>query len=658
MIKESDNVKTAPGCVLYIAPDGSDLTGDGSKEKPFLTPEKARDALRCMKPLPDGGAAVYFRAGEYDLRETFTLTPLDSGEKDKPVVWAAYPGEDVRIVSKEPIVGWRRLTEEEKAGKLFGMSEEAKDAVWTADIPSGWRFHDLYENGVRLRNSRMTKSDEWQTDWLRVKAGPEDFGPEGIRGSFDPGVLDGLGGWEDAEVRLLTAIWWNVNADLGNIDPASGTAFIRSGLTVFYPGWFGQGREYNLMNTPKYLARGEWCVDSARGRVYYWPENGGDPNGSAIFAPKLRELVRFQGDEEAQGWKRQVKYVTLRGLEFLYTDRVPETELDPGWLTRNGESPDGMIYMQGVDSCAVEDCVIGFSGSQGVVIDHCARNCSVTGTEIAHSSSGGVYITGYGPGAVDVNFGHIVARNHIHHIGVSYMHSCAVQFFGSGRNTVEYNYFHDLPYAAVSIIGMIWTHMKGGSDAIDTQNTYGEKQTMYNLRWAEIDRDSINDYLAALPYQHSGDTVVQYNICDNYMQVLRDGGALYAWCSGRNKIWRYNCGYRAFTDDWGVRAIHIDDWEGFNDIFRNLFHASGATDNSHTNGTSGGRGDGKRTDLDIWDDTLGDNIWHENVISSDVIPDGYPALRSKIRREAGGWRGVLPGADAAVADDMTEIGDE
>ena len=142
------------------------------------------------------------------------------------------------------------------------------------------------------------------------------------------------------------------------------------------------------------------------------------------------------------------------------------------------------------------------------------------------------------------------------------------------------------------------------------------------------------------------------NICDNYMKVLRDGGALYAWCSGRDKVWRHNCGYRAFTDDWGVRAIHIDDWDGFNDISENLFHASGATDNSQTNGTRGGRGDGTRTDLDVWDDTLGDNVWRKNVITSDVLPEGYLALRRTIRETAGGWLGTLPGAEKTIEDDL------
>ena len=653
MKKESDALTRNQ---LFIAPDGSDEAGDGSEKNPFRTLEKARDTIRGRNELtaggPAGGVTVYLREGEYNLAQTFTLTPADSGTKDGPVVWTAYPGEKARIVSKEPITGWRRLTARERAGSLWGMSEEAKAAVWTAEIPVGWRFHDLYADGIKLPNSRMTESDAWERDWPRAEADRSDYGPEGLSARFGEGVLDGLDGWKDAEVKLLTAMWWNVNAELAGIDSGNHTALIRSGLTVFYPDFTSMGGQYNLMNTPKYLTRGEWCVDSVNGRVYYWPADGGDPNASGLFAPKLRELVRFQGDEEEDGWARQVRHVTLRDLCFLYSDRVPETGLDPEWLTRNGESPDGMIYMQGVDSCSVENCVLGYSGSQGIVLDHFAQNCSVVGCEIAHASSGGVYVTGYGPGTTDLNRKNTIARSHIHHIGRDYMHSCAVQFFGSGSNVVEYNYFHDLPYAAVSIIGMAWQQMQAGEDSVDTQNTFGEKHTMYNARWKEIDRSAIRSYLDALPYQHSGESVIQYNICDDYMLTMRDGGALYGWCSGRGKVWRHNCGYRAFTNDWAVRGIHMDDWEGFNTLYRNLFHATGATDNSHTNGTPGGRGDGGRTDLNIWDDTLGDNIWKENVITADSLPEGYLALRAKIRTEAGGWIGVLPGADRRVPDEI------
>ena len=620
--------------VYYVSVHGSDADGDGSEKRPFRTIEKARDAIRSLPELPEGGVTVLLGGGEYNLEETFVLTPEDSGTAERPVIYAAAPGEEVSVVSKEFITGWRRLTDGERASALFGMSEEAKEHVYAAEIPAGRRFHFLYADGVSLPVSRMIGSDAWETDWPRASAGGEDFSPEGLHARFEPGILDGLDGWEDAELRLITAVWWNVNARLTHIDAARGKGLIESGLTVFYSNFSGMGGQFDLMNTPKYLRRGAWCVDSVRGRVYYWPADGRDPNDAVIFAPRLYELVRFQGEEPGG---RTVDFITLSGLRFLYTDRVPETALDPAWLTRNGEHPDGMIYLQNVENCAVENCVLAYSGSQGIVLDHRAKNCRITGNEIARSSSGGVYVTGYGPGALDENKNNRIAKNRIHHVGLEYMHSCAVQFFGSGGNVVEYNYFHDLPYAAVSIIGMAPQHMRGGIGAIDTSDTYGRKQTMYNARWDEIDAASLLDHRDAYRYQHSGFNVIQYNICDDYMLTLRDGGALYAWCSGPGKVWQYNVGRRRFSDDWAVRAIHMDDLDGYNYIFGNRFYASGATDNSHTNGASGGRGDGGRTDLDVWDDTVSDNIWKENRISADRPPEGYAELREKIEQIGGPW---------------------
>ncbi|MBO4392315.1 MAG: chitobiase/beta-hexosaminidase C-terminal domain-containing protein, partial [Clostridia bacterium] len=391
---------------------------------------------------------------------------------------------------------------------------------------------------------------------------------------------------------------------------------------------------------------------SANGKVYYMPAKGEDPNSEPVFAPKLYELVRFQGDEEEDGWQRQVEYVTLRELNFMYSDRVPETEYDPEWLTRNAESPDGMIFMEGVKHCSVEKCVLGYSGAQGIVLNHYAQECRIVGNEIAQSSSGGVFLTGYGPGTTDLNKNHYIAKNHIHNIGLDYMHSCAVQMYGSNNNTVEFNYFHDLPYAAVSIIGMAWSQMKEGPGYRDTINAYGENATMYNPRWDEIDRSTIKTYTDSHKYMHSEKNVTQYNIIDDYMQNMRDGGSLYCWCSGGDKVWQYNVGSREFTDDWAVRAIHMDDYDGLNYIYNNLFHAKGATDNSHTNGTEGGRGDGGKTDLDVWDDTLSDNTWKENIITPYEFPEGYLELRAYIAKTAGEWICRLPGAVKETPDSV------
>jgi hypothetical protein len=52
---------------FFIAPDGSDES-PGTREQPFASPQRARDAIRELKRgegLPDGGVTVWLREGTY-----------------------------------------------------------------------------------------------------------------------------------------------------------------------------------------------------------------------------------------------------------------------------------------------------------------------------------------------------------------------------------------------------------------------------------------------------------------------------------------------------------------------------------------------------------------------------------------------------------------
>lgn len=85
---------------LYIAPNGDD-TGPGSKAQPFATLERAREAVRAMKGVgqyPAGGVTVWLRGGIYQRDRSFDLDGRDSGRADAPVVYAACPGERVRLI--------------------------------------------------------------------------------------------------------------------------------------------------------------------------------------------------------------------------------------------------------------------------------------------------------------------------------------------------------------------------------------------------------------------------------------------------------------------------------------------------------------------------------------------------------------------------------
>lgn len=70
------------GKSLYVATNGSD-TNNGSKNHPFKTLEKARDAIRKLKAkdgLPAGGVTVYLREGRYERSGSFDLNEQDSAK--------------------------------------------------------------------------------------------------------------------------------------------------------------------------------------------------------------------------------------------------------------------------------------------------------------------------------------------------------------------------------------------------------------------------------------------------------------------------------------------------------------------------------------------------------------------------------------------------
>ncbi|MCY2931409.1 MAG: right-handed parallel beta-helix repeat-containing protein [Planctomycetota bacterium] len=545
---------TAHASDLYVSPSGNDAN-PGTKDKPLATLERARDAIRQRKknPLPPGGVSVYLRAGRYNLDKTFTLTPQDSGEAGSPVVYTAPEGETAVITGVRPIAGWKKLDAPPPAA-----NPKAAGKLWVADVPKGWRFHYLYVDGRGEPNARTTPSTRWPTDWPRLaSAGPA--APEGRLATFPPGVLENLPGDGQVEMDVITATWWNSLVVLKDIDAARNTARMHGKNTGQNPGnlfAFGGGA-FNLRNALTVLDQpGEWVVDSAAGRVYYWPPDG-TMTGKTVEAPALYELVRLQGDEEAQGWKQQVHHVEIRGLTFQYTDRLAEDRWPDEWLKRNSENTDATIYLQGARDCLVEGNRILHSGGYALVLDHYAQGNRVVRNEMAWLASGGVQLSGYGPGAVDVNKRNAVERNYVHDSGLEYMHSAAVTLYGSGGNRIRGNCLRRLPYAGVVIVGASFEQANDPS-RMDCADCYGNTQSQYQIRWNDVNGHKPFTRASFKGWLHSGDNQVEYNLVSEFMTTMVDGGALYAWCCGDNNLWRKNLIHKTSGQSMAW-ALYMDD---------------------------------------------------------------------------------------------------
>ncbi len=82
---------------FYVSPQGMD-SWTGTLDRPFKSPERARDAVREWKTqfgVPPDTVTVWIRGGVYETRSAFFLDSRDAGVPGAPVVYRSYPGESV-----------------------------------------------------------------------------------------------------------------------------------------------------------------------------------------------------------------------------------------------------------------------------------------------------------------------------------------------------------------------------------------------------------------------------------------------------------------------------------------------------------------------------------------------------------------------------------
>ena len=80
---------------FYVAPSGSDAQNGTSPAQPFLTVQRAQQAVRELKqrgPLTEP-VTVYLSEGVYPISEALKFTPEDSGTETCPITYKAAQGE-------------------------------------------------------------------------------------------------------------------------------------------------------------------------------------------------------------------------------------------------------------------------------------------------------------------------------------------------------------------------------------------------------------------------------------------------------------------------------------------------------------------------------------------------------------------------------------
>lgn len=422
----------APALEIHVAPSGNDANS-GTKEKPFATPERARDEIRRMKaagPLPDGGVAVELAGGIYELSNSFALTEADAGTEQSPIVYRARRGEEVRLVGGREVTGWSPVTD---PAVLERIDPAAHGQVLQADLRALGieNFGALSRRGPTLPVDRsglelffgdkpMTLARWPNHGWTRIAATPA--GQYGGQFTYEG---DRPKRWTKAADLWLHGYWTFPWADsyekVNSIDLEKRLIVTEAphGMHGYTP-----GKRFYALNLLEELDEpGEWYLDRKSGLLYFWPPSPveqGNPRVSLLDTPLLTltdasfitvrgltiECGRASGAAISGGTRNQIVGCTFRNLG---TFAVSIGEGRP--TTRSG-----------VAGCDIYDI-----GEGGIRLDGGDRMTLTPGDNFAVNNDIHHYsrwIRTYQPAVSVKGVGQRVANNRIHeapHIGIYFI---------------------------------------------------------------------------------------------------------------------------------------------------------------------------------------------------------------------------------------------
>ena len=352
-----------------------------------------------------GPVKILLRGGTYPVSQAIEFTPEDSGTREAPVVYAAYPGERPVISGGRPIRGW----------------QQGDGAFWTAQIDevrSGtWVFHQLFVNGQRRVRARtpnqgylytadiLTPFDrgKWYASDIVAKTGFV----------FRNQDIQRWRNFEDALVVIYHS-WTTSVHFISELNPDEHIVKLTPPSTWPIGYWWEYNTRYHVENILEALDEpGEWYLDRNAGVLHYWPLPGEELTSVEVVAPVVRQtLVRFQGQPAAD---RFVEHLQFRGISFEYTDCLIARDMPQDQQGATERLP--MIAATGLRHAVFEDCAFAHSGENGLWLDSgCSDN--------------------------------IIRRCHIHDLGGSAVFIGPQQFqdtpeMSVQRNTLDNNWIHD-----------------------------------------------------------------------------------------------------------------------------------------------------------------------------------------------------------------------
>ncbi|MGN9908781.1 RICIN domain-containing protein [Phytohabitans sp. LJ34] len=617
---------------LYASPSGS---GTACSSAQPCSLAGAQAAVRALNDAMSDDIVVQLADGVYRLSAPLRLTAEDSGTNGRTVVWQAAPSARPVISGARAVTGWTLA--------------DAGRNIWRANVGTGIDTRQLYVDGAVATRAR-------------TQVNRADFTASSTGMRFTNGALSYLNNLanqnrvEMESVNSFTDRYSPVQSISGNL------------ITMQQPAWNNNNFGYDTFTSPHragplYLANayefldsaGEWYLNPGTGVLSYIPRAGQNMSTASVELPALQSLVNIGGTYDAPAHHITFTGVTFTGTSWLgpssnqgYIDQQTGAYIAGNWSwpgftsCHNGctqfeaARPNWFQMPAAVQISAANN--VTFSDSQFVNLGQTAigigndanahasgvglgaSNITVTRSEIARSSGGGIVVGGVRADAHHpsdqrmVNRDITVSNNRIHDLGADYRGIVSVLNTYVTNATVSHNEVYNMPYSGISL-GYGW----GANDAGGNNNYANRGLYNYQPRYTTPTTASNNRLIG--------------NYVHDVMQQMNDGGCIYTLSWNPSALISDN--YCLRTN--GYFGVYFDEGSRYYTVRNNVFSNTGtwATANYW-----GGENMGNWTVTNNWSTNGSTNVTNGdrgNVVSGNVtVTNGnWPSGAQAVMAAAG-----------------------
>ena len=422
----------------YLDPVNGNDANAGSLDKPFRTLTKARDVVRTVNATMTGNINVFLRGGDYPLSESFVLGASDGGRNGFTVNYKAFNNEKPIVSGGKQITGWSQV-----GGKKY----------WVADVPTSAGFASYFRN-IWVDEKRA----------IQARSGFITFHAMNYDDPNTPQVRDGFI-VKSAELKDYTnlpdmrifqsGVFKHVEIPPLSILPITNTEkaiILKQSNFLDWTNTYTYESPYTLriINAFEELDEaGEFYLDKATRKIYYYPGSGENMNTAKIIAPKVDGLLRLQGS--ATGI---VSNIQFEGIHFEYgnlsrleTKEFGRSQAD---LYADYTAIEGQVYLQFTNNIAFKKCRFEHFVSSGIYLPDNNNNTLIEGNVFNDLTATAVLIGRDMTPTAAANNNTTITNNVIRSIGKDFYQASGIYANTSRNLTITYNDVSDVAYFGIN----------------------------------------------------------------------------------------------------------------------------------------------------------------------------------------------------------------